>query len=160
MKAGGLMRKPIENYENFYEVDSEGYVFSKRFRKNLKPFKCRQGYLYVDLFDGESKKRFAIHRLVAKHFKEGYADHKVVNHMNKDKLNNDHTNLEWVTQRENILHANARKIAKLDKDTLEVIKTYDAIVDAELDGFKTPEIVHCCKGRQNSHYGFKWKYVD
>jgi len=154
------MRKPVEDYENFYEVSSEGYVFSKRYMKKLKPFKCRQGYLYVDLFNGESKQRFAIHRLVASHFVGGYGPTRVVNHLDKDKTNNHYTNLEWVSQRENILYSNARKIAKLDKDTLEVLKTYDAIVFAEQDGFKTPEIVNCCKGNQQTHYGFKWKYVD
>ena len=153
------MKKPVKDYENFYEVCSNGDVYSKRFNKKLKPFKDKNGYLYVDLFDGNTKKRFSVHRLVARHFVKGYEEEKVVNHKNKQKDDNRVANLEWLSQRDNILYSNAKKVARLNKDTLEVIKVYDAIVDAEKDGFKTPEIVNCCKGNLKSHYGFKWKYV-
>lgn len=154
------MRKPLEGYENFYEVDSSGQIISKRFMRPLKPFKDKRGYEYVDLFDGISKKRESVHRLVAKHFVSGFEEGLTVNHKDQVKDNNHYTNLEWMTQRENNLHANAVRVAKLDKDSLEVLKEYDAIIDAIADGFKGPEIVHCCKGRLKTHYGFKWKYID
>jgi hypothetical protein len=155
------MLKPLKDYEIFYNVSSNGQIISKRFNKPLKPFLCKKGYYYVDLFDGESKKRRSVHSLVAEHFVDGYKEGNHVNHMDKNRKNNDYENLEWVTPRENILHSHAVRVAKLDKITEEVLKVYDAIISAqEEDGFKTPEIVKCCKGRAKSHYGFKWKYVD
>ena len=156
----GKMRKPLEGYEKFYEVDSSGLIISKRFDKPLKPFTTKSGYDYVDLFDGKSKKREAVHRLVAKHFVSGFKEGLTVNHKDENKLNNDYRNLEWMSQRDNNMYSRARRVAKLDKETLEVVKVYDAIVDAIYEGFKGPEIVKCCKGRQKSHYGFKWCYID
>ena len=43
-----------------------------------------------------------IHRLVAKYFVPGYFDGAVVNHKDGNNRNNHASNLEWVTQRENI----------------------------------------------------------
>jgi hypothetical protein len=152
--------KDVKGYEDFYYVDDNGVIFSKRFKKPLKPFKSKVGYLYVDLFDGKSKKRHAVHRVVAECYHGTPKKELDVNHKDRNRLNNHPSNLEWVTRSENLIHARGRKVAKLDKDTLEVLKVYDAIVYAEADGFKTPEIVNCCKGNLNYHYGFKWKYLD
>lgn len=49
-----------------------------------------------------SKKYVQVHRLVAEYFCDGYFDGAVVNHKDGDKHNNNHANLEWVSQKENI----------------------------------------------------------
>ena len=43
-----------------------------------------------------------VHRLVAKYFVSGYFDGAVVNHKDGNNRNNHASNLEWVTQRDNI----------------------------------------------------------
>lgn len=43
-----------------------------------------------------------VHRLVAKYFVPGYFDGAVVNHKDGNNRNNHASNLEWVTQRDNI----------------------------------------------------------
>lgn len=60
------------------------------------------GRLYY-FFDNKAS---LIHRLVAFHFVDGYSnENNTVNHIDGDKLNNKASNLEWVSQSENNLHA-------------------------------------------------------
>lgn len=105
--------KGFENYEisNFGRVKSlpkklknkYGYFFSKE--KILNSNIGFGGYRYQKIND----KTFAIHRLVALHFLEKPIDKNIVNHIDLDILNNNISNLEWVTQRENNHHYEINK---------------------------------------------------
>ena len=60
------------------------------------------GYVFVTLH-GE---QIALHRLIAKTFhRDSYHNNLVVNHIDGNKQNNFADNLEWVTQQENVQHA-------------------------------------------------------
>lgn len=48
---------------------------------------------------------FGVHRLVARAFVKGYQDNLEVNHKDGHPSNNRYTNLEWVTDFENVQHA-------------------------------------------------------
>ena len=57
---------------------------------------------------------------------------------------------------------NAKKIAKLDKKTLEIIETFSSIREAARslgNERKCSHINDVCNGRQKTAYGFKWKYI-
>lgn len=60
------------------------------------------GYRSVQLGD---KRRYYIHRLVARAFLPNPDNKPTVNHKNLDKLDNRLDNLEWATHKENIDHA-------------------------------------------------------
>ena len=157
------MYKDIKGFELFYRISEDGTVFSKRFQRPIKPFANRKGYVYVDLFDGEKKVRRGVHQLVAEHFLEKPDYPCEVDHLDSDKANNHVSNLEYVTRLENLKRSNegkGRKVAKMDKETGETLQTYESMGEACREGFKKPEIIKCCRGRLNSHYGFKWKYLD
>lgn len=49
-------------------------------------------------------KRYYLHRLVAEAFCDNPLRKPCVNHIDHNRENNSYTNLEWVTQRENVLH--------------------------------------------------------
>ena len=92
-----------------YMITEDGEVWSYKNKhkcrnglRKLKPRRSRNGYLYVDLVDRDKKKRYLVHRLVAFYFCEGWFEGAVVNHIDANPTNNHYTNLEWVTEKENI----------------------------------------------------------
>lgn len=111
--------KLVEGYKN-YLVSSWGNVYRNdetlilfnaigmmpvgRLRK-LKPEETKKGYLRVDLYDENGKrKHYKVHRLVAQAFIENPDGKPQVNHKDGNKHNNSVTNLEWVTDAENKDH--------------------------------------------------------
>lgn len=102
--------KPIKGYVGLYEISNHGRA---RLLSGviLKPFKRgRKGaeYWSVDLHkSGAKNKIYYVHRLVAIHFVEKPDNKNDVNHIDGNKENNMSFNLEWVTDRENKLHAYA-----------------------------------------------------
>lgn len=79
-----------------------------RIELNGKPLKARknsQGYLRVSVHKNGQRKRYFCHRLVAKAFIPNPLDKPEVNHKDGNPLNNNLSNLEWVTSSENKLHA-------------------------------------------------------
>ena len=59
-------------------------------------------YKHITVIKNGKKYYPEVHRLVAKYFVDGYFDGAVVNHKDCNKHNNRSTNLEWITQKENI----------------------------------------------------------
>lgn len=120
--------KPIEGYENYYQVSNFGRVrrldyyvntsinnvkkklFKGRILKNHKSV----GYPSVNLCKDGQSKRFFIHRLVATAFLPNPNNYPVVNHKDENKTNNivwvnedgsidlEKSNLEWCTQKHNM----------------------------------------------------------
>ena len=103
------MWKDIKDYEDLYEISTEGFIRNKTTGRILKPdnFTRKRGrkqvYLRITLSKNNIQKRYSISRLVASTFLEGESEE--VNHKDGDRLNNSLENLEWVTKEENLKHA-------------------------------------------------------
>lgn len=98
------MRKELHFTKN-YQVDIEGNVYNTRTGHKKRLIKQRSGYFYVELFKNNKAKRYLVHRLVAKAFIPNPENKPQVNHKDGNKTNNHVSNLEWVTNSENQLHA-------------------------------------------------------
>lgn len=107
--------KDIKNYEGIYQVSNYGNVrsFKKWCGNNhlkkwvnetsiLKATDNGNGYLIVRLNKYGTRKNFYIHRLVATYFLDNPSNKNIVNHKDYNKYNNNVSNLEWVTQKENV----------------------------------------------------------
>ena len=94
--------KPIEGYENKYEVSNFGNVKRIKSGRILKPNAVSEGYLRVCLCDGRWKHKLC-HRLVGKAFIENPNNYPQIDHIDADKINNRVENLRWVTNSMNCL---------------------------------------------------------
>jgi hypothetical protein len=96
--------KDIENYPN-YEICNEGYVRNKKTLRVLKTWKSNSGYDVVFLRcpdDSIMNKRAYVHRLVGSGFCPNPDLKTELDHIDRNKNNNHHLNLRWVTHSENM----------------------------------------------------------
>jgi len=98
------MWKPIEVYEELYEVSDTGHV-CRVGGEILKPQDESHGYLSVSLSKNGKRKSFKVHRLVAKAFVLNPHKLNVVNHLDGNKKNCSASNLEWTTSANNNQHS-------------------------------------------------------
>ena len=119
-------------YEN-YEIDRDGNIRSLKSndQKFLKHSIDKQGYHYVDLRNKSKRRHAMVHRLVADAFIDNPDPlHKTqVNHKDGDKDNNSVENLEWVTPRENVLHAYEHNLAKVGTDRHNAALDAQSVID-------------------------------
>lgn len=97
--------KDIPGYEELYRVSDEGDVYSCT-KDELRALTInKHGYKQVGLYKDGVTKTFPVHRLVALAFVPNPDSKLVVNHKDSDTSNNNVSNLEWVTDLENLQHA-------------------------------------------------------
>lgn len=91
-----------------YSVTEDGRVYSHKNNVFIKP-RIHNGYWHVNLYNKKCH-TVSVHRIVAKAFINGESDNLVVNHIDGNRLNNNLSNLEWVTQRGNVVNAVERGV--------------------------------------------------
>lgn len=157
-----------------YEVCKEGYIrLKRRPLQVLRPFPIN-GYLHVSLStntkyktkSGITKiktrnKTFRLHLLLGHAFLSPKPKGKniVVNHKDKNPLNNHISNLEWTTQQLNVVHGRGKPISKFNAETGECVKTFSTLKEAAADANVTVAgLKHRIK-HNISHHIFKWQYA-
>lgn len=87
-----------------YSVDDLGNVYSKK-GKILKSSLNPRGYQIVNLIIDGKRKGLAVHKAVLKSFSSQPTEKHQVNHKDGNKQNNNLSNLEWCTAKENTQHS-------------------------------------------------------
>jgi len=85
----------INNFSD-YLIYKDGRVYSKRRNIYLKPEINNGGYFRISLCHKQKKYKKFIHRLVAEHYILNPHNYPQVDHLDRNKLNNNIENLRWV----------------------------------------------------------------
>jgi len=180
-----------EVYEGLYKVSNWGRILSLNYRNTgkaelLTPVDNGCGYLVVNLFKNEKRKKCYVHRLIAETFLPNPENKPCVNHkiegekgktmnfvfFNEDgSVDEERTTIEWVTREENNNYgthneriSKALTNGKLSKKVLqftldgEFIREYPSIMECSRNGFNHSAVCKCCNGKLKTHKGFRFMY--
>lgn len=171
--------KDIEGYEGIYQISNMGRVkslsrkiwngvkFFQSSEKILKPGIDSVGYCVVSLYKNDGKAQTVrVHRLVAKAFIPNPNAYRVINHIDANRTNNNVTNLEWCTHKQNSAHA--IKIGSMNKmmHPVQVVETGQVFPSLSECARQMSEynvdvkhISDCLRGKLKTHAGFHFKYA-
>lgn len=128
--GGDTVRRTVKGYENMYEVDENGNVFSldrndgriNRKGKKLKVDINNCGYHRVTLSKLGKVKRVFVHRLVYESFNQAIPGKLQIHHIDENKNNNAIDNLMLATARENNHYSATEKGYKLTQNDVDFIR--------------------------------------
>ena len=180
----------IRGYEDLkgYEITENGDVYSywkirtnskgmftefsvqSESKRKLKPLLDSKGYQYVDLKSEVRRRCPKIHRLVALAFIPNPENKPQVNHIDGSKINNNVSNLEWVTNEENRTHAITNKLKDeisygvaqydMDDNLIAVFPTAKkALESLGIESNTGGNIGRVIRGKRKGAYGYKWKQI-
>jgi hypothetical protein len=95
--------RTMTGYPN-YMITNDGDVYNLQRNAYLVSVQNESGYMYVSLSNGQERKSFSVHRLVALLYIDNPNNYIEVNHIDFDKTNNKMCNLEWITRSGNMKH--------------------------------------------------------
>lgn len=176
--------KQIEKWEQYYLISNYGNIKRLK-RKNcnnqhkndfiMSPFKDKDGYLKITLkvttnIGWLKQEKYFIHRLVGKYFVSNPNNYKIINHIDSNRQNNYYTNIEWVTQKQNIQHSikqnkhssikNSKKCIQINVITNKVIAEFKSMAEAERNTkISATSISAVCRNKRKTAGGCKWKYI-
>lgn len=176
--------RDVIGYEGLYQVSSFGRVksFCRGKDKILKHDKNCFGYLNVKLYKcGIKRKHFRVNRLVAQAFIPNPDNLPCINHRNECRTDNSVWNLEWCTHKYNNNYGNHKRklskpcgeetkrklsiinsipIVQLDMEG-NVIREWQSAIEAERQlNISHGNINRCCKRKQKTAKGYRWKYKE
>ena len=157
----------VPGTEETCAVSNLGRVMNLSTKRILKPRRLPTGYLRASLPKKYGMRDAYIHRLVA----EAFCDHPdgcdVINHLDNDVTNNRADNLEWTTQRGNVLYAMDQGRVPKFPNAKEYIGEKGGIIRrfkssheaAEYAGCAHSTILRSCRTGKRAQNGYRWEVV-
>lgn len=157
------LTKDIVGYVGLYTIDIFGNVIRKKDGKEVSQQKNKFGYMNVSLYKDGKQKQYKVHRLIAQTFIPNPQNKKQVNHIDGDKSHNVVWNLEWVTSKENNIHASNIGLIKNSQKVL-VVETGEVFNSlgscARAIGGNAGDISRCLHSRgTQTHKGYHFERI-
>lgn len=180
--------QPVPNYEGLYEASNFGRVKSlgKTYVQHSK-YKCitrtslpkilslhydKNGYLRCTLIKNGKGTMIPVHRIIGFTFLGVPEKNMQINHKNGIKDDNRVENLEWVTAKENTIHAHStglcgingvsKQVACID-DNGQILKVFESARQASLwcglKGYNS-NVAKVCRRGYGCCSGYGWKYIS
>lgn len=163
-----------------YEICPTGVRTKKTKRMHKLVLRGRDDnnmYYAVKLSDDNNNRRYyQFHVLLAKTFIPNPNNLPCVNHIDENKLNNELSNLEWVTYSENSRHGTCRErilSTRIDRNSSNAeiavlclkdgipIQTYKSISEASrILHLKFSNIAACVRGERKTCGGYSWEAIS
>jgi len=87
--------------ETRYKINRNGEIWSIKQSKFMKPHLNEYGYLQINLLFDDKKRHLFLHRLIAIQYIPNPDNLPEIDHIDRNKTNNNISNLHWVTRLEN-----------------------------------------------------------
>lgn len=142
-----------------YEINNCGQV--RQINGKLLTSNKNKLYNRISLTEKNGKRTsIYIHQLVATLFITNPNNYPFVNHIDENRANNYISNLEWVTNKQNITLSQGKRVSQFSLNDI-FIKEHNAINDAFKYLNKTygANIKLVCEGKRKSAFGYKWKWA-
>jgi hypothetical protein len=116
------MKTVLSLCDGRYEITSDGHVFSNKNGKKIELVGkvSKTGYRTVLLYINKKRIYKNVHRLIGENFISNPLNKREINHIDGNKLNNSADNLEWVSTRENQIHARNSGLCKSNKIDMNI----------------------------------------
>jgi len=94
----------LKDYEKLYKINKKGEIWSCFLNRFLSLCINQDGYYKYVLCNENGKKTVLAHRVVAKQFIPNPNNLPLIDHIDRNRLNNNVDNLRWVSLRQNQLN--------------------------------------------------------
>lgn len=133
----------IKGLEGKYEANANGQIRTLNYKGSkgrieiFKPAYDAKGYLRTAFVINGKAKTIKVHRIIAQTFVPNPLNKPQVNHINGIKDDNRAENLEWVSNRENVVHAYENNLVNLKNgETHHRAKYSNELIQQAYDEYK------------------------
>lgn len=159
--------KQLPNFSDYIILPNEGLIWSKKSNRFIGS-KNSDGYYKTNLTDNNGRQTHRyLHRFIWEGVYGSIPDGIEVNHIDENKTNNSIFNLNLMTHKENNnWGTRTERAAKTQSKPVggyingELKITFPSTKEAGRNGFKHSAVCRCCQGKQKTHKGYNWRYLE